>query len=93
MEAIAIYFNLTVAQLQWEVVGWTADICFLAGLYLVTTERVKGSGGVFNSLNLAGALLFGAYAVSKNAIPIMVLEIIWGGIALKALVAVWRKRS
>jgi len=73
-----------------EVIGWTADLCFLGAYWLVSTKRVEGEGLVFNGMNLAGAFLYGSYAISKDATPVLVLEIFWGSIAIKALYALWK---
>ena len=73
-------------EFSWlELVGWVADAFFLCAYWLVSTKRVKGESKAFNSMNLVGAILYGIYATFKNALPIVVLEFFWGGIASIAL--------
>lgn len=76
-----------------EAIGWTADVCFVSAFWLVSTGRVRGEGGLFNGINLTGALLYGFYAWNKDAIPVLVLEVFWGAIALLAIVKLLRRPS
>jgi hypothetical protein len=76
-----------------ETIGWTADACFVSAFWLVSSGRIPGEGWLFNSINLAGALLYGFYAWNKDAIPVLVLEVFWGGIALIAIAKLLRGRS
>ena len=89
MEYIANLLGLTPPALAWELVGWAADICFVSAFFLVSTKRVEGDGGVFNGLNLLGAVLYGFYAYHSDTLPVLVLELFWGSIALKALYVLW----
>ena len=75
-----------------DIIGWLADACFVFSYFLVSRGKVDGQGKVFNLLNLAGAGLYGFYAFEKNAIPIIVLELFWGGIAIIALRNAYKKR-
>jgi len=69
----------------WESVGWTADIFFVSAYALVSRKKLDPEGAAYNSMNLIGAVLYGTYAAYKIAIPVIVLEIIWGSIAASAL--------
>ncbi len=76
-----------------ELIGYTADVCFVSAFWLVSSGRVRGEGWTFNSINLTGALLYGFYAWNKDAIPVLVLEIFWGAIALLAITKLLRGTS
>jgi hypothetical protein len=73
-----------------ELIGWAADLFFLLAFFLVSRGKLSGKGGVFNSMNLAGAILYGSYATQRGTYPVFVLEFFWGCIAVSAL---WKLRN
>jgi len=73
-----------------EIIGWVANVLFVAAFALASRGRISGDGKMFNALNLVGALLYGTYAFWKSAWPVFVLEIFWGGIAFAALWKIFR---
>jgi len=72
-----------------ETLGWTGDIIFILAYYLVSSGKLKADSKPFNFMNLIGAILFGSYAMLKQAFPILILELFWGGIATLALYKVY----
>lgn len=76
-----------------EIIGWVADVSFLLAYFLVSRKKITGDSKLFNSMNLFGALLYGFYGWKKNAVPVIILEMFWGGIALYALYSALRTRA
>ena len=68
-----------------ELIGWTASILFMVAYYLVSSKKLDGAGKPYNLMNLTGAFIYGFYAIKKDVMPLLVLEIFWGSIAVVAL--------
>lgn len=49
----------------------------LLAFFLLSTDRLKPDGKVYNILNIAGAVLLGISAYMLNSIPFVILEAIW----------------
>jgi hypothetical protein len=73
-----------------EMIGWAGDACFLLSYFLVSQKKIEGDSKSFNLMNLAGAVLFGIYAIIKHTTPVLVLECFWSTIALIALYKAYR---
>ena len=68
-----------------EFIGYAGSALYIVGFFLVSQGHVEGEGFVFNLLNLFGAILYLVYSKIKKALPIFILEIFWGSIAIMAL--------
>jgi hypothetical protein len=68
-----------------EAIGWMADVLFLLAYFFVSTKKLSGDGKIFNVMNLAGAVLYSSYAILKSAPPVLILEVFWGAIAVRAI--------
>ena len=68
-----------------EAAGWAGAILVLAGYALASSGRVDARAPLFQWLNLLGAAGFIVNTAWHGAIPSMVLNIIWCGIAIAAL--------
>ena len=68
-----------------ELIGWTASALFMVAYYLVSSKKLDGAGKPYNLMNLTGAFIYGFYAIKKDAMPLLVLEIFWGLIVVVAL--------
>jgi len=69
-----------------EFIGYSGNILYISAFFLFSQGFVDGKGVIFNLMNLAGAILYLVYSRIKKALPIFILEIFWGGVALLALV-------
>jgi hypothetical protein len=68
-----------------EAAGWIGAVLVLAGYALASTGRLDGRSPTFQWLNLVGAAGFVVNTAWHGAIPSMVLNIIWCGIAVFTL--------
>ena len=68
-----------------EGAGWIGAVLVLAAYALASAGRLDGKSPVFQWLNLVGAAGFVVNTAYHGAIPSMVLNIIWCGIAVFTL--------
>ncbi|NTV28831.1 MAG: hypothetical protein HGA80_02000 [Candidatus Omnitrophica bacterium] len=73
-----------------ELVGWSGTAAFVVAYYLVSVGKLKPDGALYQWLNLGGAVAVGFSVFPRQAWPAFWLEVIWGGIALTALLRLWR---
>jgi hypothetical protein len=64
-----------------EAAGWIGAVLVLAGYALASTGKLDARSTTFQWLNLIGAAGFVANTAWHGAMPSMVLNIIWCGIA------------
>ena len=75
-----------------EVVGWIGAILILGGYALLTAEKVTSRSVSYQAMNVIGATGFIANGVWHKAWPSAVLNIIWVGIGVVALISIFAKR-
>ena len=75
-----------------EVVGWIGAVLILAGYALLTAEKVTSKSVSYQAMNVVGATGFIANGVWNGAWPSAVLNIIWVGIGVFALIRIFAKR-
>ena len=68
-----------------EAAGWAGAVLVLAAYGLASAGRLDGRSATFQWLNLVGAAGFVINTAWHGAIPSMVLNIIWCGIAVVTL--------
>lgn len=81
---------MTWQSLAVEAAGWIGAVLVLAGYGLASAGRLDGRSPLFQWLNLIGAAGFVVNTAYHGAIPSMVLNIIWCGIAM---VTLWKLRK
>ena len=75
-----------------EVVGWIGAVLILGGYALLTAEKVNAKSVSYQAMNVVGATGFIANGVWNGAWPSAVLNIIWVGIGVVALIRIFGKR-
>ena len=83
---------MTLALLM-EIVGWIGAVLILAGYGLLTAERVTARSVSYQAMNVVGAAGFIANGVWHKAWPSAILNIIWVGIGVVALIRIYAKRD
>ena len=76
-----------------EVVGWIGAVLILAGYGLLTAGKVTARSVSYQVINVVGALGFIANSAWNGAWPSAVLNIIWVGIGVVALIGIAMKRG
>jgi hypothetical protein len=82
---------MTVGLLM-EVVGWIGAVLILAGYALLTAGKVTAKSISYQAMNVVGAVGFIANGVWHKAWPSAILNIIWVGIGVAALISIFAKR-
>lgn len=79
-------------DLLMEVAGWIGAVLILAGYALLTAEKVTSKSVAYQAMNVIGATGFIANGVWHKAWPSAILNIIWVGIGVVALIRISAKR-
>ena len=72
-----------------EVVGWVGAVLILAGYFLLSAGKLDARSPVYQWLNVVGALGFIANSAWHSAWPSAILNVIWVGIGVVALVKIF----
>lgn len=73
-----------------NILGWCGTVLIVLAYYLVSNKKVDSTGALYQWMNLLGAIGIGVNVFYRQAWPSVALEIVWGGIALVALVKMAR---
>ena len=73
-----------------EVVGWLGAFAVLAAYGLVSTERISSRSWSYQLLNITGAVGLVINSSWNGAIPSAVVNLIWIGIGVYALISARR---
>jgi hypothetical protein len=76
-----------------DVVGWWGASLILAAYALLSLSKVSSASWSYQGLNLFGAVGLATNSYWKGALPSAALNLIWLGIAVYALLKLWRHRS
>ena len=68
-----------------EVIGLIGALAFLVGFMEVSLGKWDGQSRRFEALNLLGTLFLGYYSIQKHAYVNIVLNVVWGTVALYAI--------
>ena len=74
-----------------EVVGWLGGGLILAAYGLLTAGRLDADSPAYQAANVVGGLGFVANGWWHNALPSTVLNVIWAGIGVVALIRIGAK--
>lgn len=69
-------------------IGWLGTACIVSAYALVSTGRLNGRSVLYQVLNLAGAIMLGVDVWIAGSAPAFALQVVWGVIALVALVGI-----
>lgn len=72
-------------SLLMEAIGWTGAILVLAAYWLVSAGKADARSGTYQSLNIGGALGLVTNSAWNGAIPSAVVNVIWIGIGVYAV--------
>jgi hypothetical protein len=75
-----------------EVVGWIGAVLILGGYALLTAGKVTAKSVSYQAMNVVGAAGFIANGVWHKAWPSAILNIIWVGIGVVALITIFARR-
>lgn len=76
-----------------ELIGLIGALAFLLGFFEVSVGKWDGRSRRFEALNLFGAILMGYYTLQKHAYMNIVLNVVWGVVALYAIFHVAKRHK
>jgi hypothetical protein len=76
-----------------EVAGWIAAVLILTAYGLLSAGKLDGKSVVYQLMNIVGAIGFVINTGYNGAIPSAVLNVIWVGIGVWALVKIRMNRG
>ena len=74
-----------------NIIGWLGSAAVVSAYALISTHRVKSDSLLYQFLNLIGSVFLIVNTVYLGALPSACVNTVWVGIALFALVQIWRK--
>lgn len=74
-----------------EIAGWAGAVLVLGAYILVSTGKLTGNSPVFQWMNALGATFFILNTWWHDAIPSMIVNIVWAGIGFFSLWRLWRQ--
>jgi hypothetical protein len=80
-------------DLLMEVAGWIGALLILAAYGLLSAGRLDARNPAYQWLNVVGAIGFIANSGWHEAWPSAILNVIWVGIGLVALVRIFARRA
>ena len=69
-----------------QIAGWIGAFLVVLAYFLVSYKKVQGDNRVYQLMNLIGAIGVGINASYQEAWPSFAIQIVWGIIAIVALV-------
>lgn len=69
-----------------EILGWLGAAMVVAAYAIVSYGRISGRNGLYQALNIAGALLLALNTAWHHAWPSAAVNVIWMFIAVGALI-------
>jgi len=75
-----------------EIIGWIGAVEVIIAYAFNSNGRLKSDSLVFQLLNLTGAIFLILNTWYNESYPSMVINIIWTGIALSALIRIKQKK-
>ena len=75
-----------------EIAGWVGAVLILAGYGLLSAGKLDAKSPAYQWLNVVGAMGFIANSAWHAAWPSAILNVIWVGIGVVALIRIFGKR-
>ena len=74
-----------------DVIGWIGAIALLIAYGLISAGRMKSDGKKYQALNLVGGAGLIVNSTWYGAYPSTFVNVVWVGIAVVALIGIFRK--
>ena len=84
---------MTPVELLVETCGWIGALLILAAYLLLSMGKLTGQSALYQAMNVVGAAGFIANSSWNGAWPSAILNVIWVGIGVVALLRIFSKRG
>ena len=74
-----------------QVLGWLGTVAYLTAYILLTTKKIQSDRPLFHMLNIIGAAGLIIHALHLEDFPNVAINLVWGLIAIGAIVYMLRK--
>lgn len=69
-----------------QIAGWAGTFLIILAYFLVSYKKIDAGSRIYQLINLLGAIGVGVNVFYQQAWPAVALQIIWGVIAIVALI-------
>ena len=76
-----------------DIAGWAAALLILGAYALLTAGKVDAKSPLYQSMNVLGAICFVVNLTYLKAWPAAMLNVVWAGIGIVALVRIMASRK
>lgn len=76
-----------------DIAGWAAALLILGAYALLTAGKVDAKSPLYQSMNVLGAICFVVNLTFLKAWPAAMLNVVWAGIGLVALIRIMANRK
>lgn len=77
----------------YPVLGWVGTLAYLLAYFLLSVNKINARQMIYHALNVIGAIGLTANALYYADLPNVVVNFVWGLIAVTALVVIARRRK
>jgi ABC-type transport system involved in multi-copper enzyme maturation permease subunit len=83
----------TVMNNLYPILGWVGTLAYLLAYFLLSINKINSNQLIYHALNIIGAIGLTTNALYYADLPNVVVNLVWGLIALTALIVLYRKRK
>ena len=69
-----------------QIGGWVGTFLIVFAYFLISYKKVDGGSKIYQTMNLLGAIGVGVNVFYQQAWPAVALQVVWGIIAIIALI-------
>jgi hypothetical protein len=84
---------MTFTQILIEIIGWTGSVLIVAAYALNLNGKLEATDMRYIWANIIGAIFFMINSYSHNAMPSVVVNIIWIGFAINSIVQIQKAKK
>lgn len=77
----------------YPILGYVGAFAYLLAYFLLSINKLRANQPVYHALNIVGAVGLTANAVYYTDLPNVVVNLVWGLIAVAALIVLFRKKK
>lgn len=76
----------------YAVLGWVGTFAYLLAYFLLSVNKINARQLIYHTLNAVGAVGLTANALHYADLPNVVVNLVWGLIAVSAFIVIYRKK-
>lgn len=77
----------------YQILGWIGTFAYLLAYFLLSINKINARQFIYQALNVVGAIGLTTNAIYYTDLPNVVVNLVWGIIALSALVVIFWKQK